>query len=82
MSFSVGLCPNFARKGGVTSRSLPATQSSDHDCKPEGDQANHVSGPERQASPERRNVAAEDVQGDLDEINHNDIRRQPDSLTT
>ena len=36
MSFSVGLYRDFARKGGITFRTLPATQSSDYVSKPEG----------------------------------------------
>jgi hypothetical protein len=69
MSSSVGLYPDFSRKGGIPFSALSATRSSDDDCRPEGDQAEHLSGPELQASPERANVAAEDVQGDLDDIN-------------
>ena len=69
MSFSVGLYHYFARKGGVTFRTLPATQSSDYDCRPEVDHVKHFSGPEVQGLPQRRNVATEDVQGCLDEIN-------------
>jgi hypothetical protein len=47
MSFSVGLYRDFARKGGVTFTTLPATQSSDYVSKPKGmlsrDEAEHVS---------------------------------------
>jgi hypothetical protein len=47
MSLSVGLYRDFARKGGITFRTVPATHSSDYDCTPEGvlslDQAEHVS---------------------------------------
>jgi hypothetical protein len=47
MSFSVGLYRDFARKGGVTFNTLPATQTSDYVSMPEGllshDQAEHVS---------------------------------------
>ena len=47
MSFSVGLYRDFARKGGITFSTVPATHPSDYDCKPEGvlshDQAEHVS---------------------------------------
>jgi hypothetical protein len=47
MSFSVGLYRDFARKGGITFSTLPATQSSDYYCTPEDvlshDQAEHVS---------------------------------------
>ena len=47
MSFSVARYRDFARKGGITFRSVPATQSSDYVSKPEGvfshDQAEHVS---------------------------------------
>jgi len=47
MSFSVGLYRDFARKGGITFRTVPASHPSDYDCKPEGvlshDQAEHVS---------------------------------------
>ncbi len=47
MGFSVGLYHDFARKGGITFRILPATQSSDYVSKPEGvlthDQTEHVS---------------------------------------
>ena len=47
MSFSVGLYRDFARKGGITFGTLPATQSCDYVSKPEGilspDEAEHVS---------------------------------------
>ena len=47
MSFSVGLYRDFARKGGITFSTLPATQSSDYVSKPESilsmDEAEHVS---------------------------------------
>ncbi len=47
MSFSVGLYRDFARQGGLTFNTLPATQSSDYVSKPEGvlspDEAEHVS---------------------------------------
>jgi hypothetical protein len=47
MSFSVGLYRDFARKGAITFRTVPASHPSDYDCKPEGvlshDQAEHVS---------------------------------------
>ena len=47
MSFSVGLYRDFARKGGITFSTLPATHPSDYVSKPEGilsqDQAEHVS---------------------------------------
>ena len=47
MSFSVGLYQDFARKGGVTFNSLPATQSCDYVSEPDGilswDEAEHVS---------------------------------------
>jgi hypothetical protein len=47
MSFSVGLYRDFARKGGMTFSTLPATHSSDYVSKPEGmlsrDEAEHVS---------------------------------------
>jgi hypothetical protein len=47
MSFSVGLYRDFARKGGITFSTVPASHPSDYDCKPEGvlshDQAEHVS---------------------------------------
>ena len=73
MSFSVGLFRDSARKDGITVSTLPATQSSDYDCNPDGllshDHSEPVSSPELQASPEPSNVAAEDVEGDLDEIN-------------
>jgi len=36
MSFSVGLYRDFARKGGVTFNTLPATQASDYVSMPEG----------------------------------------------
>ena len=36
--------------------------------------------PEPQVSPEPRNVAAEDVQDDLDANQRNDLGRRPDSL--
>jgi hypothetical protein len=36
MSFSVGLYRDIARKGGITFRTLPATESSDYVSKPEG----------------------------------------------
>jgi hypothetical protein len=68
MSFSVGLYPDFARKGGIPFNSLPTAPSSGCDCNPEGDRTEHVSRPELQVPLEPRNVAAEDVQGDLDEI--------------
>jgi len=47
MSFSVGLYRDFARKGGITFSTMPATQSSDYVSKPEDilsrDEAEHVS---------------------------------------
>ena len=47
MIFSVGLYRDFARQGGITFRTVPASHHSDYDCKPEGvlshDQAEHVS---------------------------------------
>ncbi len=47
MSFAVGLYHDFARKGGVTFRTLPSTQSSDYVSKPDGllsqAEAEHVS---------------------------------------
>jgi hypothetical protein len=47
MSFSVGLYRDFVRKGAVTFNTVPATQSSDYDCRPKDilsrDQAEHVS---------------------------------------
>jgi hypothetical protein len=47
MSFSVGLYHDFARKGGLTFNTLPATKASDYVSKPGGilspDQAEHVS---------------------------------------
>jgi len=47
MSFSVGLYHDFARKGEITFRTLPAMQPSDYVSMPEGvlshDQAEHVS---------------------------------------
>ena len=47
MSFSVGLYHDFARQGGITFRTLPATQSSDYVSKPDGilsrAEAEHVS---------------------------------------
>ncbi|MGA2257166.1 MAG: hypothetical protein ABSG53_21135 [Thermoguttaceae bacterium] len=47
MSFSVGLYHDFARKGGVTFHTVPATQSSDYVSEPDGilsrDEAEHVS---------------------------------------
>ena len=47
MSFSVGLYRDFARKGGITFRILPATKSSDYVSKPDGmlgtDEAEHES---------------------------------------
>ena len=47
MSFSVGLYRDFARMGGLTFSTLPATQSADYVSKPEGilsrDEAEHVS---------------------------------------
>jgi hypothetical protein len=52
MSFSVGLYREFARKGGITFSTVPATQSSDYVSKPEGilsqDEAEHVSQQVRQ----------------------------------
>jgi hypothetical protein len=36
MSFSVGLYRDFARKGGITFRTVPASHPSDYDCEPEG----------------------------------------------
>ena len=47
MSFSVGLYRDFVRKGEITFHTVPATQSSDYDSKPEGvlnrDQVEHIS---------------------------------------
>lgn len=47
MSFSVGLYHDFARKGGITFDTVPASSPCDYVCKPEGvlthDQAEHVS---------------------------------------
>jgi hypothetical protein len=47
MSFFVGLYRDFARKGGITFNTLPATQPSDYVSKPAGilsrDEAEHVS---------------------------------------
>ena len=47
MSFSVGFYHDFAQKGGIPFRTVPASHASDYDCKPEGvlshDQAEHVS---------------------------------------
>jgi hypothetical protein len=47
MSFSVGLYREFARKGGITFSTLPATHSSDYVSTPKGivsrDEAEHVS---------------------------------------
>ena len=47
MGFAVGLYHDFARKGGITFKTLPSTQSSDYVSKPDGilsrDEAEHVS---------------------------------------
>jgi hypothetical protein len=47
MDFSVGLYRDSVLQGRITFRTVPASHSSDYDCKPEGvlshDQVEHVS---------------------------------------